>query len=124
MNLLIQLLARYPALSHVVIAVGLQAIISLVLMVFRVRSAWWFGATFAIAFYFSRKKLEIEFHADPTGLHKAATWDMGWIPLLWPQAYQLEFYAPAVVVILVAVAAHASIPWDANKRSPKRQEGR
>lgn len=99
---LIDFLALYPPLSHAVIAVAMQAVIALALGLARVRQGWWFGAVFAIGFYFSRKKFEVELHADPSGSHKALTWDLGWIPALWPAAYQLQFYAPAAAVLLVA----------------------
>ena len=100
---LVDFLALYPPLSHVVIGVAMQAAIALALGLARVRRAWWFGAVFAIGFYFSRKKLEVELHADPSGRHKAATWDLGWVPVLWPPAYQLQFYAPTAAVVLLAV---------------------
>jgi hypothetical protein len=99
---LIDFLARYPPLSHVVIGVAMQSLIGAGLALARIRGAWWFGAVFAIGFYFSRKKLEVELHADPSGLHKASTWALGWIPFLWPAAYQLQFYAPTAAVLLVA----------------------
>jgi hypothetical protein len=96
-------LALYPPLSHVVIGVAMQSVIGVVLALARIRRAWWFGAAFAIGFYFSRKKLEVELHADPSGLHKAWTWDLGWIPFFWPMAYQIQFYAPTAAVLLVAM---------------------
>jgi GNAT superfamily N-acetyltransferase len=100
---LVDFLALYPPLSHIVIGVAMQSVIGLALGLARVRRAWWFGAAFAIGFYFSRKKLEVELHADPSGLHKASTWDLGWIPFFWPRAYQLQFYAPTAAVLIVAV---------------------
>ena len=112
---LVAFLALYPPLSHVVLALAMQAIVGGALRLARVRQAWWFGAVFAIGFYFGRKKLEVELHADPSGLHKAATWDLGWVPFLWPGAYQLQFYAPAAAVLLAAVL------WDrADRRARAR----
>lgn len=102
---LVEILALYPPISHIVIGVAMQAALALDLGLARVRKAWWFGAVFAIGFYFSRKKLEVELRADPSGLHRAATWDLGWIPFLWPKAYQLQFYAPTAAVLIVAVLA-------------------
>lgn len=104
---LVAFLALYPPLSHVVLALAMQAVVGVALSLFRITKAWWFGAMLAIGFYFGRKKLEVELHADPSGLHKAATWDLGWIPFLWPAAYQLQFYAPAAAVLLVAAFVEA-----------------
>jgi|WetSurMetagenome_2_1015567.scaffolds.fasta_scaffold334124_1 hypothetical protein len=99
---LVEFLALYPPLAHVVIGVAIQAAIGVALSLAGVRRAWWFGAAFAIGFYFSRKKLEVELHADPSGVHKASTWGLGWVPFLWPATYQLQFYAPAAAVLLMA----------------------
>lgn len=104
---LVAFLALYPPLSHTVLALVMQAVVGAVLTLFRTGRAWWFGAVFAIGFYFGRKKLEVELHADPSGLHKAATWGLGWVPFHWPVAYQLQFYAPAAAVLLVALLAEA-----------------
>jgi hypothetical protein len=117
-------LARHPALSHVVIALLLQVIVATTLRIARAPSPWWFGATVAITFYFSRKKLEIEHLADPSGAHKAATWTMGWFPPLWPWPYQIQFYAPALAVVCVALFASRAgvggrMALVSRKRSPR-----
>lgn len=104
-TILTDALARHPALSHVVIGLMLQVIVATALRIARAPNPWWFGATATIAFYFSRKKLEIEHHADPDGAHKAATWVLGWFPPQWPWPYQVQFYAPALAVVCVALLA-------------------
>jgi len=99
-------LARYPALSHVVIALMMQAAIGVTLTRFKVERAWWYGAAVVIGFYYSRKKFEMELHVDPSGHHKAQTWNVGLLPTSWPSDYQLQFYAPALMAILMAVLVH------------------
>lgn len=115
---LVAFLALYPPLSHVVLALAMQLVLGAVLSLLKVSRAWWFGAVLAIGFYYGRKKLEVELHADPSGLHKAATWDLGWIPVLWPAAYQLQFYAPAAAVLLVAALVQAGERRRRSARGP------
>ena len=120
-------LAAKPALAHVVIGLGLQAVVAGLLHLARRPHPWWFGATAAIAFYFSRKKLEFEHLFDPTGSHKATTWDLGWLPWEWPWRYQFQFYAPAAAVILAALLAERlarRIPGGVSAFSAKMREPR
>lgn len=96
------LLAR-PALSHVVVGLLMQLGIAAPLIIGRILRAWWFGAAATIAFYFSRKKLQMEQWG--VAHHSHAPWRLGFDPLHWPGPYQIQFYAPAVAVILMALLA-------------------
>jgi hypothetical protein len=53
------------------------------------------GTVAVIAWYWSRKKLEIEMLAGHDQ-NPVSTWSVGWLPWTWDKWRQLDLYFPAV----------------------------
>jgi hypothetical protein len=59
------------------------------------------GTVAVIAWYWSRKKLEIEI-VNGHGQDPVATWSVGWFPWTWCKYMQLDLYLPAVSSIAIS----------------------
>ena len=95
----------YAWAAHAAMGVAIQGACALALIFARIRNAWWIGAALSIGYWWSREKTEFEFHlksmAHATSL--GAYWYRGFIPLEWDVASQVQFYAPAITNILLAL---------------------
>jgi len=61
----------------------------------------WFGAGSVVIWYWSRKKLEVEFDRKGKG-PTALVWATGWFPWEWGWARVLDVLAPALTSFLLA----------------------
>ena len=97
-------LTPYAWATHILICAAIQAFAAGALRVAGVSKPWWFGAVLAIGYAWSREKTEMEFilkdaaHANSVG----AFWYRGFIPLEWDWSSQVQFYAPAAAVLVIA----------------------
>jgi hypothetical protein len=100
-------LTPYAWATHILLGLAIQIVVALALQAAGVRNAWWIAAALSIGFWWGRKKFEFEYmlraaaHLQTVG----PFWYRGWLPLEWPLQRQLEFYAPAAAIILVALLA-------------------
>ncbi len=94
----------YAWLGHVLLGLGIQAVVALPLQLARVRAAWWLGAAVSAGFWWGRKKVEYEFALKAlAGLHTLGPfWWRGWLPPAWGAKAAWEFLAPTLAAVLLA----------------------
>ena len=61
----------------------------------------WFGACGVVIWYWSRKKIEVEFERKGKG-STALVWTAGWFPWEWGWARVLDVLAPSLTSFLLA----------------------
>lgn len=91
-------------LGHVLLGLGIQAVVAMPLRLSRVPRAWWLGAAVSAGFWWGREKVEHEFALKAmAGLHTLGPfWWRGWLPWEWGWRSAWEFVAPGLAGLTVA----------------------
>lgn len=63
----------------------------------------WLSAAEVNAWYYSRKKLEVEIENQKAGESHAFLWAIGWWPGSWDKYKRLDWILPTATAILVAM---------------------
>lgn len=97
---LVHWVATQSWLSHPLIAVAILT--GVVLMLRRVCGfAHWIGAALAVGFYWGREKRD---HEARLRLPAAESWNQGILPWEWTRKSLIDFFAPALTVLFIALA--------------------
>ncbi len=62
----------------------------------------WGGAASVVVWFWSRKKLEMEFKAGRTPEDVTKTWTAGFFPWQWPRVYVFDVLYPAITSFAIA----------------------